>query len=137
MTTIEIIKEQSSPGTVVYRAVHDKLQAVGKTPGQALDALESLASRSSRFVGAYFTDEQKEEEEGTLVIVQRFRPDRFFNSSQQIRLRKLMDKFHNAVKEGESLLPEEMAELEALVNSEYQGAAERATVVLAEGLGTR
>ena len=71
-------------------------------------------------------------EGGTPVIVQRFRSDKFFNSSQQIRLRKLMDKFHNAVKEGESLLPEEMAELEALVNSEYQGAAERAAVILRE-----
>ena len=121
MTTIEIIKELSSLGTVAYRAVYSKLQAVGKTPGQALDALESL-----------FTEEQKEKEEGTLIIVQRFHPDRFFNSFKQARLRELMDKFHNAVKEGQNLSPEEMTELEALVNAEYQGTAERAAVILKE-----
>jgi len=58
--------------------------------------------------------------------------DRFFNSSQQVRLRELMDKFHNAVKEGQHLSPEEIVELEALVNAEYQGAAERAAVILKE-----
>ena len=66
------------------------------------------------------------------MIVQRFCSDRFFNSSQQVRLRELMDKFHNAVKEGQNLSTEEMAELEALVNAEYQGAAERAAVILKE-----
>jgi len=43
-----------------------------------------------------------------------------------------MDKFHDAVKEGQNLLPEEIAELEALVNAEYRGAAERAAAILKE-----
>ena len=65
-------------------------------------------------------------------FTQKFQSDRFFNSSQQARLRELMDKFHNAIKEGQSLSPEEMAELEALVNAEYQGAAEHAVAILKE-----
>jgi len=121
MTTIEIIKEPSNLENVAYRAKYGELQAVRKTPGQALDALESL-----------FTEEQKEKEEGTLVIVQRFSPDRFFNSFKQVRLRELMDKFHHVVKEGQKLSLQEMAELEELVNAEYQGAAERAAAVLKE-----
>jgi hypothetical protein len=42
MTTIEIIRESASEQVAVYRAIAGERQAVGVTPGEALDALERL-----------------------------------------------------------------------------------------------
>ena len=131
MNTIEIVKELNSVDATNYRAVlgtkwrgeaavHGDQQAVGMTPGQALDALENLMA------------EDRTSEERMLIIVQRFRPDTFFNSNQQLRLRELMAEFHTAVQEGKELPAEKMAELELLVEEEYQGAFARTEATLKE-----
>jgi hypothetical protein len=118
MSTIEIIQEQATIAGGVYRARCRDWQAVGTTPGAALDAIERLVAASSG------------DGDGTVVIVQRFRPDAFFTSQQQTRLQELMERFHAAPVAGKELAPEERKELEALVDAEWQAAIERAAEIL-------
>lgn len=70
------------------------------------------------------------QEEGTLVIVQRFRPDEFFTAQQQARLQELMDRLHEAQAAGQDLPPDEKEELERLVDAEWQAAIERGSAIL-------
>jgi hypothetical protein len=55
MTTISILREAVTPDSTAYRAVAGKRESVGRTAGEALDALTSQLS---------------EDEAGTIVIVQ-------------------------------------------------------------------
>jgi hypothetical protein len=119
MTTIEIIREQADQQNAIYRAICGEQQAAGITPGEALDALEQLLATRSQ-----------EADAGTVIILQRFRPDAFFTEEQQTRLRELMDRFHTAGESGQELSPGEKQELEALVHTEWQAAIERAEAVL-------
>jgi len=105
MTTIEIIQEQTHAKGAVYRAICREWQAVGDTPGEALDTLERLLAAGG------------EPGDGTVVIVQRFRPDAFFTIAQQARLQELMERFHAARAAGNELAPGEQQELEALVHA--------------------
>ena len=75
MTAVAIVREGSEVGSdVCYRAIAHpgKAQSVGRTAGEALDAL---------------TAQLADEETGTLVVVQQMRPDRFFTEAQVARLR--------------------------------------------------
>lgn len=121
MTTIEIIQELGEREEPHYRAIHRERAALGDTPGQALDSLERVLAGS-----------QSEAERGLLVIVQRFRPDAFFTAEQQARLRVLMDRFHEAQAKGEGLPPDEQAELEQLVDAEWDAALARGQTILDE-----
>lgn len=114
MTTVAIFPE--SPGSPVtqYRAVAGTVQAVGRTAGEALDALSSQLS---------------EEEGGTLVVVQHRRPDAFFTAAQQQRLQELMARWRAARDAGTRLAPEEQAELDALMEAELRAAAARAAAL--------
>jgi hypothetical protein len=105
MTTITILPEEKK-----FRAVAGKRESVGRTAGEALDAL---------------TAQLDEEESGTLVVIQPRRADRFFNSSQQKRLTELMAK-----RQSQSLSVEEEAELENLVEAELNSARRRAEEML-------
>ncbi len=118
MTTIEIIQEKGSPEALSYRAVWRDKQAVGSTPGEALDAIERIVAS-----GNGHTD-------GTVVIVQHFRPDDFFTSAQRARLQELMDRFHAARALGQELSSDERKELETLVDAEWEGAIDRAAELL-------
>lgn len=118
VTTIEIVHERGDGQQTVYRAIRGDRQAAGTTPGQALDTLERMLAVQG---GA--------EDEGTLVIVQRFRPDTFFTTEQQARLKELMSRFHEACSTGEDLPPEEKRELERLVDAEWQAAIERGAAI--------
>src|SRR5207244_931649 len=60
MIKVAILPEPAGSGQVSYRAIAGRKQSVGKTAGQALDAL---------------TSSLPDEETGTLVIVQHQRPD--------------------------------------------------------------
>jgi hypothetical protein len=75
MTTVAIVPDLSGSPTTQYRAVAGKVQAIGKTAGQALDALTAKLDTA---------------EAGTLVVVQHGQPDRFFTAEQQQRLEGLM-----------------------------------------------
>lgn len=109
MTTITILPEKSDS----YRAVAGDKESTGRTAGEALDAL---------------TSQLEDEESGTLVIVQNYKPDQFFNAAQQERLTELMQ-LHKADK----LSPEEENELESLVEAELNGAQQRVEQKLQRG----
>ncbi len=119
IAAIEIFREQTEAQQPVYRAIQGDRPAVGPTPGQALDTLERMLATSG-----------DGEEEGTLVIVQRFRPDAFFTAEQQARLKELMERFHEACAAGQDLSPEEKKELEHLVDAEWRAAIERGAAIL-------
>ena len=55
-----------------------------------------------------------------------YRPDRFFNAEQQRRLAELMARLRAARDRGCMLASDEQTELEALVEAELRGAADRA-----------
>lgn len=102
MTNILILPEEGDS----YRAVSGDKESTGRTPGQALDALRSQLT---------------EEESGTLVIVQDYKPDRFFDAAQQERLAELKQ-----LRDAGSLTAEDEEELESLVEVELRGATQRA-----------
>jgi hypothetical protein len=118
MTTISIFPEHSGAQPTGYRAVAGNRQSVGRTAGEALDAL---------------TSQLDEAERGTLVVVQHRRPDQFFTAEQQQRLQELMGRWR-AARDAQTGLPaDEQAELNALVEAEVRAAAARAAA-LADGL---
>jgi hypothetical protein len=117
MTTIAIVPDSAAPPTA-FRAVAGPHHSVGRTPGEALDALTAQ-------LGA--------DEAGTLVVVQHLRPDTFFTAAQRQRLGDLMARWRAARDRGASLPPAEQAELDALAAAELDAAARR-TAALAAGL---
>ena len=88
MTKVAILPESTEPGRITYRAIAGRQQSVGKTAGEALDALTSSLS---------------EEASATMVIVQHQRPDEFFNAQQQARLKELMLRWREARDAGSAL----------------------------------
>ena len=118
MNTIEIIQEQANVAGAIYRARFRDWQTSGATPGAALDAIERLVAASDA------------DGNGTVVIVQRFRPDAFFTRQQQARLQELMERFQANLAAGKELAPDERKELEALVDAEWQAAIDRANEIL-------
>jgi len=116
MTKIAILPEPTETG-VAYRAIAGAKQSIGKTAGEALDAL----------AGTLPTDES-----GTLVIVQHFRPDCFFTAQQQQRLEELMGRWRIARDRGTSLSTGEQSELDALIEAEVRAASQRAAAMLRE-----
>jgi hypothetical protein len=117
MTKVAILPERTDTGGTTYRAVAGDKQSVGRTVGEALDAL---------------TTQLPEEETGTLIIVQNLRPDRFFTAQQQQRLGELMARWRAARDSGTALPPDEQAELESLADAEVHAATQRAAALLHE-----
>src|SRR4051794_20847959 len=119
MTTITIVPE-STGSPPRYRAVAGKAQGVGKTAGEALDALAAQLG---------------EGDGGMLLVVRYRRPDEFFTAAQQERLQELMTRWRTARDSGSTLPPEEQADLDALVEAELAAATARAAA-LSRGLNT-
>jgi len=117
MTKVAILPIQTETGDVSYRAVAGDKQSLGKTAGEALDALTAQLS---------------EDETSALVIVQSLRPDRFFSAGQQKRLAELMERWRAARDRGEALPVDEQTELEALVETELRASADRAAALAGE-----
>src|SRR5438874_207381 len=117
MTTITIVPNFTLNGAD-YRAVAGAKQSVGRTPGEALDAITAQLSS---------------DEAGTLVVVQSLRPDAFFTVEQCKRLDDLMTQWRTARDRGQRLDPAEQAELAALTTAELEAATRRAAE-LANGL---
>jgi hypothetical protein len=115
MTTIAILPDSLNDVDKNYRAIAGDKESVGKTAGEALDAL---------------TAQLTEDESGTLVIVQHLRPDRFFTSEQQNRLACLMSRWRSARLVNGNLPIEEQSELESLIEAELQAATQRAEAAL-------
>jgi hypothetical protein len=119
MTTICIVPERRPDGVTTFHATARDQHSAGRSPGEALDALNEQLTA---------------EESGTLVIVQQGQPDRFFTRRQQERLAELMSQWRSARDSGTSLPAALLQELESLVDAELQAAGDRAAAI-AENLG--
>ena len=108
MTTITVLPEGLEKRA--YRALAGGKESIGRTLGEALDAL---------------TPQLPDEDSDTVIIVKRNRPDRFFNEQQQKRLAELMEKLRAARDQEMQLPADEMRELENLVEAELRGAIRR------------
>ena len=117
MKAVAILPERPGSDETTYRAVAGNIQSVGKTAGEALDALNAQLG---------------EEEAGTLIIVQNLRPDRFFSAQQQHRLEELMTRWRSARDSQSALSPHEQDELQALVDAELTAATQRAKMLIDE-----
>ncbi len=119
MTTVEIVPISNASGEQSYRAIAGDKHSVGKTAGQALDALTAQLNQTAF---------------SALLFIQSAHPDKFFSAEQQERLSALMSLWRTARDQGQELPSEQKAELEKLVEAELSAAAAR-TAALAR-LGT-
>jgi len=103
MTLIAIRSEKGGPGEPRFRAVAGNRQSVGRTMGEALDAL---------------TADWGEDIQETAVLIQRFTPDSYFTEAQHSRMQELLSR-------RAALTVEERAELEALIDAELDATVAR------------
>lgn len=118
MTTVAILPSSDVDGEKSYRAIAGDKYSVGKTAGQALDAL---------------TAQLGDIEFSTLLVIQSFRPDSFFGAEQRERLSELMNLWRLARDQGQELQPEQQAELNSLVEMELRAATARTSVLMQQG----
>ena len=111
MTTVAILPVSDANGEKLYRAVAGDKQSTG----EALDAL---------------TAQLEGDEFSTLLIIQSFRPDWFFSAEQQQRLSDLMNLWRTVRERGQTLPPEQQAELDLLVETELKAAAARTSALV-------
>ena len=110
MIKVAIVPVPTRTGSISYRAVAGERQSQGNTAGEALDALTTQLPKDAA---------------GTLVVVQSFRPDRFFDQAHQQRLAKLMARWRAACDAGATLPVAEQSELETLIEEEVRASEHR------------
>ncbi len=115
MTTVAILPIYDASGQKSYRAVAGDKYSIGKTAGQALDAL---------------TAQLDEGELRALLLLQSFHADQFFSIEQQKRLSELMDMWRTARDEGLELSQQLQEELDNLVEAELKAATARTASLL-------
>lgn len=115
MTRVAILPVPTEKGDIFYHAIAGETQSHGKTAGEALDAL---------------TAQLPEDEAGTLIIVQNFRPDHFFDEEQQRRLAELMTQWRTARDAGAAVPAAEQVELNALIEKELRASTKRTVTLL-------
>jgi hypothetical protein len=115
MATVAILPISDSSGEGAYRAIAGDQHSTGKTASQALDAL---------------TAQLGEAEFSTLLVIQNFCSDSFFNAEQQGRLVALMDLWRAVRNQGQDLPPVQPAELDALVEAEPRAATARTAALM-------
>ena len=120
MATVSISPISSPNGETLYQAVAGKITSLGKTAGQALDAL---------------TAQLDNPESPTLLVLQSFQPDKFFDATQQVQLTELMLQWRNARDQGQTLAIAQQQLLDDLVEAELQATVARAKT-LSETIGT-
>jgi hypothetical protein len=118
MTTVAILPISDSSGGKSYRAIAGDKISVGKTAGQALDAL---------------TVQLDEPEFSGLLVIQNFHPDSWFSAAQQERLAELMRLWRLARDQGQPLQPDQQAELDTLVEAELRAATARTAALIPPG----
>jgi hypothetical protein len=117
MTKVAVLSESVDAESMPYRAVSGRNQAMGRTAGEALDALTALLPK---------------EDAETLVIVRDLKADRFFSAEQRRRMTELMA-LRTEVRFGRaSWSNEDEADLERLVDAELRAAMERAEALARE-----
>jgi hypothetical protein len=115
MTTVAILPISDVNGEKSYRAIAGDKHSIGKTAGQALDAL---------------TAQLDEIEFSALLVIQSFRPDPFFSAEQQERLSELMNLWRLTQDQGQELSSEQQAELNRLVEIELRAATARTVALM-------
>jgi len=103
MTSIAIRTDQKETGERQFRAIAGDRQSLGRTMGEALDAL---------------TAEWGDNIQETVVLIQRFQPDQYFTQAQHDRMQALLSR-------RSTLTPEERIELEALIDAEVDATVAR------------
>jgi predicted Zn-dependent protease with MMP-like domain len=103
MTAITIRTDQKETGERQFRAIAGNRQSLGRTMGEALDAL---------------TAEWGDKVQETVVLIQRFQPDQYFTQAQYDRMQALLTRRL-------TLTPEERTELEALIDAEIDATVAR------------
>ena len=103
MTAVVIRTDQKEAGEYQFRAISGDRQCLGRTMGEALDALT-----------AGWGDSVPE----TVVLIQRFQPDQYFTQAQYDQMQELLAR-------RSSLTPEERTELEALIDVEVDATVAR------------
>jgi hypothetical protein len=103
MTSIAIRTEKGETDGPRFRAIAGNRQSLGRTMGEALDAL--TADWGDSFQEA-------------VVLIQRFQPDPYFTQAQYDRMQALLAR-------RTVLTPEERAELEALIDAELDATVAR------------
>src|SRR5580692_5222040 len=98
-TAIRIEAEQKESSDARFHAISGSHRSVGRTAGEALDAL--LATEVGRDV------------ESSAILIQRFVPDAYFTLAQYDRLQELLA-HRESLPEGDS------AELDALIDAELE-----------------
>ncbi|KAF3978663.1 MAG: hypothetical protein HFP77_00730 [Methylococcales symbiont of Iophon sp. n. MRB-2018] len=111
MTKVAISPVQAVNGHISFNAIAGKIHTKGKTAGEALDALN---------------EQLGDDEKGTLIIVQNYRPDCFFDATQQKRLGELMARWRVAKDNRTEFSIEKQEELDSLVELELLASADRA-----------
>ncbi len=111
MTRLTVFREGADPHDMTYRAVSGHAQTMGRTAGEAVDALAA---------------QLPEDQTDTLIIVRNLRPDRHFPAGPRRRLEELMRRWRIARDAGSPFPKADQAELERLVDEEVQAAADRA-----------
>jgi hypothetical protein len=117
MTRVDILPEAIANGDVQYRAIAGQRQSVGKTAGEALDALSVQLPADKK---------------GTLIVIQVFQPDEFFTEDKCARLDELMGRWRAARDAGNALTATEQAELDSLVEEELTASGRRAAGMIQE-----
>jgi hypothetical protein len=117
MQAISISTVADTNGDRLYRAAMGDRSSMGKTLGEALDAL--TVKIGSLDINGF-------------LVLQSCQPDLFFNAEQQQRLAELMATWRTARDQGGILPPEQQVELDALIEVELYATAERARSVLAQ-----
>ena len=107
MTGVSIHTENEDVQAPRFRAVAGRRQSVGRTAGEALDAL--LAQEGDSV-------------ESSAILVQRFIPDSFFTQAQYDRMRELFDR-------RASLNANESDELDALIDAELDATVKRTSAL--------
>ena len=103
MTAIAIRTDEQEAGKRQFRAIAGDRQSLGRTMGEALDAL---------------TAEWGDDVQETVVLIQRFQPDQYFTQAQSDRMQALLAR-------RSTLTPEERRELESLIDAEVDATVAR------------
>lgn len=117
MTRVAIVPVAADEGSFHFCALSGDKQSQGRTAGEALDAL---------------TTQLPDNETGTLIILQRFRPDPFFGAAQKQRMAELMVRWRTARDQGRAIDAEEQTELDALIEAELLASTDRAAALADE-----
>ncbi len=103
MTSIAIRTENSQAGTPRFRAVAGNRQSIGRTMGEALDAL---------------TADWHDDIQETAVFIQRLQPDAYFTAAQYHRMQELLTR-------RATLTAQERVELQTLIDAELDATVAR------------